>query len=304
MATFNVEDAAFAGAGVLSRKPVAVLVWALLWAALIILVTAPFIGMVASFISLAARNGGSPDPATLLPIAGGLIAWGLLLWLGGLCLGAVVQSAVIRAVLRPEDDAMAYIRFGSEEVHVLTVNFVKGVVLFVIRLVVGMVVLIVAGVAAMSGARANTLVSGIGNLCSAILMAWITLRLSLAAPMSFSERKFRLFESWTMTSGMNWRLWGVGIIVGVLVVVIYLLAMCIGVIGAFSIWSGGPRLAEIQNLFAQPPSQWEAVLAPYFALMGLVALVAGALITPIAFAPWPYIYRSLTATAEPEPVET
>jgi hypothetical protein len=304
MGTFNVEDAAFAGVGVLSRKPVSVFIWALLWTALIAVVTAPFIGMVASFATLIARNGGRPEPGSLLPIFGGLFAWGILLWLGALCLGAVVQSAVIRAVLRPEDDAMAYIRFGTEEVHVLTVNFVKFVVLFVVQLVAGIVVLLVAGVAAASGPSGLLMALCIGRLCTLILVAWILLRLSLAAPMSFSERKFRLFESWTMTRGMNLRLWGVAIIVGVLVFVIYLLAICIGVIGGMSIGAGGAGLAGIRNLLALPPSQWEPILAPFIALMGLAALVAGALVTPIALAPWPHIYRSLMTPAESEPVET
>jgi hypothetical protein len=36
-------------------------------------------------------------------------------------------------------------------------------------------------------------------------------------------------------------------------------------------------------------------LAPFVALIAVMVLMAGALLTPIGLAPWPYIYRTLTA---------
>jgi hypothetical protein len=47
-------------------------------------------------------------------------------------------------------------------------------------------------------------------------------------------------------------------------------------------------------LLSQSPDQWIGPLAPFIALFGLMVLIAGALLTPISVAPWPYIYRTLT----------
>jgi hypothetical protein len=51
--------------------------------------------------------------------------------------------------------------------------------------------------------------AGLRGLIAAGLLIWLALRLSMAAPMTFADNQFRLFESWTLTKGQGWRLLGV-----------------------------------------------------------------------------------------------
>ena len=301
MATFNVEDAAFAGVGLMARKPLSVIAWAAIWAVFLVGVSAPFLGMAARLIGDVVRTQGHLTPEGVFAFLGGLIAWGLLLAIGSLCVGAVVQSAVIRAVTTPEQAAVAYVRFGSEEAHVLAVNFVKSLILFGVGTVVGAAIgIVTAFVFATGGGQGQAqVVRVIGDLVSWALSVWISLRLSLAAPMSFSERKFRLFESWTMTRGLDLRLLAVGAIIAVMVIAIYMVGACIAVVGGSILGGGSLRPGDVRNLLSMAPAQWEPVFAPYLGMIGVVALIATTLITPIGLAPWPRIYQALSAKDEP-----
>jgi hypothetical protein len=298
MASFNIEDAAFVGPGLIVRKPGAVIAWAVVWALFLIVITAPFAGMIGSLVSLTVRSQGRFVPQTDLPLVGGFFAWVLLLWIGTLVVGAAVQSAVIRAVLEPDESAGAYLRFGREETFVLSVNFVKGLILVAISVVVGAAAGIAEAILAGAGPGAVLTARSLGDVVNLAVLIWVNLRFSLAAPMSFQQRHFRLFEAWTLTRGQDWRLVGVAVIVALMVAVIYLIAACAAVGGGILMLGGGPHPGDLRNLLSMAPGDWALVLAPYFTLAGVVSLLAGALVTPIALAPWPHIYRTVSAEAE------
>ncbi|HXV01044.1 MAG TPA: hypothetical protein VG166_11145 [Caulobacteraceae bacterium] len=300
MASFNIEDAAFVGPGLIARKPLAVIAWTAIWAVFLVVLTAPFAGIMAAFITLNVKSPGHLDPGAALPLVGALCAWALLLWIGSLLLGAMVQSAVIRAVLKPQDSSLAYLRFGREETFVLSVNFVKSLILVAISIVAGAGLGIVE--AMLGGAGAGTLATArvVGDLVILGVAAWVNLRFSLAAAMSFRERHFRLFEAWTLTRGMDGRLIGVLTIVILMAAATWLVTACVGLGGGILIQNGGSHVTDLRNLLALEPGAWGPVVAPYVALAGLMSLVAGTLITPIALAPWVHIYQVLSATAEVE----
>ncbi|HEY2179096.1 MAG TPA: hypothetical protein VGH15_10970 [Caulobacteraceae bacterium] len=298
MASFNIEDAAFVGPGLIIRKPGAVIAWALVWAVFLIVLTAPFSGMITALISLDVKSQGHIAVGGGLPLLGGIVAWVLLLWIGALVIGAVVQSAIIRAVLEPDNSAAAYLRFGREETFVLSVNFVKALILLAVSVLVGAAVGIVEAILGGAGPGAVLIAKSIGDFINLAVIIWVNLRFSAAAPMSFQERHFRLFEAWTLTRGQTWRLVGVAVLVAVMIAVIWLIGACAAVGGSIMILNGGPHLTDLRDLLSTVPSEWVPVLAPYFWLTAVVSLVAGALITPIALAPWPHIYRKLGAEVE------
>jgi hypothetical protein len=300
LATFNIEDAAYAGVGLLAKKPVAAIVWALTWTLFFVVVSAPFIGIAARMVTVLASSQGHPNPTAVLPLAGALIAWGLLLWVGSLMVGAVVQSAAIRAILEPDHPGLSYLRVGPQEAQVLAVNFVRSLLLFGVSILTNAVIGIATLIAAGGGRGAALTIHFIGDVTSFALIAWITVRLSMAAPMSFTERRFQLFESWTMTRGLDLRLIAVAVITAMIVLVIYLIALCVAVGASVLLWSGGLRPVDFQNLLSQSPAVWGPVFAPFLVMIGAASLIAGAVITPIALAPWPNIYRLLAAQAEPE----
>jgi len=87
----------------------------------------------------------------------------------------------------------------------------------------------------------------------------------------------------------------VGLILFVIGAVVYLGVVTLGVAGSLTLWNSAPRPADIQSLLSQSPSQWIVPLAPFITLIAVMVLIAGALLTPIGLAPWPHIYRTLTA---------
>jgi hypothetical protein len=294
VATFNVEDAAFTGVGLLARRPASAIAWALLWAALVALVAIPFAGSLAAYVTLVAKAGGHPQPTDIVPLAPQLGAFGLLMGLGGLVVGAVVSCAVYRAVLEPESSAFAYLRLGDQEIQVMLVNFVRGVILFCINFVISITVAMLVIVAGGTGMLALT-IRTIGEIILLCVLFWVQLRFSLAGPMTYLDHRFRLFESWTLTRELTWRLLAVGLILLVIGLVVYLGVVSLAIGGSLAMWNSAPRPSDVQALLTLPPSQWIAALAPFIALIALMVVVAAALLTPIGLAPWPHIYRTLTA---------
>jgi hypothetical protein len=295
MATFNIEDAAFTGVGLLAKRPAAAIAWALIWAVFIAIVALPFAGQLTAYVSLMARTQGRPATSDLLPMATQLGAFGLLLGLGGLVVGAVVSCAVYRAMLEPEQSEFAYLRLGGQEIQVMVVNFVRGLILFVINFSLSLAFAVLMIVVGGAGPAVGEIFRLIGEAVVLGVLFWVQLRLSLAGPMTYSERRFRLFESWTATQGLTLRLVAVGLILVVIGAVVYLAVASLGVAGSLAMWNSAPRPADIQVLLSQSPEQWVGPLAPFIALIGLMVLIAGALLTPIGLAPWPYIYRTLKA---------
>jgi hypothetical protein len=296
MPTFNIEDAAFAGVGLLGRKPIAALVWAVLWAILIAIVTVPFVGILANALTLFVRFQGNPDPELIAPQFPGLLAFVILTGLCSLVLGAVISCAVYRAILTPEDSAFAYLRMGEQEINVLIVNFVKaltiGAASFGMAMVLGAVEL------ATTGGRLGGPFDLVGRLIIQCVVFWLQLRLSMAAPMTFAERRFRLFESWGLTQGIVLRLLAVGAILFIIGMVVYFALATIGILAGLGIWNSAPRPADLQALLSQPPDVWMGPLAPFIALSVLLVIVGGSILTPIIIAPWAYIYREHALSSE------
>jgi hypothetical protein len=299
MPSFKIEDAAFAGVGLLARHPGAALIWAFLWTAVIALVTVPFAAGLAEFVSTIARSGPQVDPATMLPLFASLGAFMILTLLFSLALGSVISCAVYRAVFTPEDSAFAYLRLGEQEIHVLLVNFVKFAIIFGVSLGLGMLLGIVSLIARAGGEAAGRLVGDLGEIAVQVVLIWIHLRFAFAGPMTFLDHHFRLFESWPMTRGMVLRLLAVGLILALICLVAYFALVMLGVTVGAAMWSAAPRATDLQSLLAQPTSVWIPALAPYLLLTGFLVTIGGAILTPIVNAPWAQAWRSLTASADP-----
>ena len=293
MATFNVEDAAFTGVGLLVRRPGAAIAWALVWAMLVAIVAMPFAGTLTAYVTIAVRTQGRPAASDILPLAPQLGAFFLLMGLAGLVVGAVISCAVYRAVLEPENSNFAYLRLGDEEIRVMVVNFIRGLLLFGINFTLSITLALLLVLANSAGPATTGLVRVVGEGIVLCILFWVQLRLSLAGPMTYRERRFRLFESWTLTRGLTWRLVAVGLILVVIGIVVYLGVVSLGIAGSLAMWNSTPRPADLQVLLSQAPAQWIGPLAPFIALIGLMVLIAGALLTPIGLAPWPHIYRAL-----------
>jgi len=161
---------------------------------------------------------------TAPPPAGAGIAIDLTRTGGGALVSLVVLSlancAIFRALLRPDERSLFRFRLGMAEVRMFA-------------LVLLMVVIIAAAVAVYAvGANLLFKVDAVwGAMDAMILFAFLTacglalasvmVRLSLAGPKTFVDRRLRPLLAWRMLSRRFWPMAGVFAIVGVLVALLY-----------------------------------------------------------------------------------
>ncbi len=197
-------DAALEGLRIMRRKPLAVLAWAAFS-----LVMLPILGLIAKIVlgdegrtALAGRVG-SADPRELLDLVTHLGGAMVLLIALALVLGAVLQAAIIRSVVEPANDRLAYLRLGREEVQLLIVSLITwAAALGVTVIPSGAVVL---GAALLSGAAAGWFAT-LGALAVIGLSLWVAVRLSLLGPHAFSHHHIDVRAAWIQTHGQFFRL--------------------------------------------------------------------------------------------------
>lgn len=312
MASFSVGEAATAGFGVVGRKPLAVVGWALaLVVALIVPAGLCFLAMGPTFAQLIqlamSQQGGDPSPEMMQQMfkaQSGMTAFNLIYWLWSSFVRAVFCAAVFRAVLTPKASAWAYLRIGSREMWLTLLLLVEQVLAMIAIFVVALVVVVIAAIVAVSGGESGKMAAVatavIGCLAAGGVILWVALRLSMAAPMTFVDNQFRLFESWTLTKGQGWRLLSVTLLLVVFVISMEILvgAVVLGVVVA-----GGSSLTAmhgagaIEAFMARPPMEILRDAWPWLLGLGTLGALFSAVVQAVFFAPWAVIHRALTQEA-------
>lgn len=307
MAAIDIGKAATAGLRVIARNPVAVLVWA---AVLLLVGVLPVAGlmttMLGSIVELAEaeRAGVEPSSEAIMPMISAVFAMQPVLLITGIAVRAILTAAIFRAVLEPDEKRWFYLRLGAQEMWVGLMVIVLWVLLSLVSTPVGfllMPIMMIVAVAAGNDPTMFILPTVAAVLAMVGVLAWVMLRFSMALPMTFSERKFRLFESWTLTRGRTLQLLGVGVLLVLMVVLLE--AVVIGVFVAISFalhGAGGFDEAAVTAFFAQDASIWMAELAPWAIGVAVLGALLGAAATTVMVAPWAEVYRQLSgARAEP-----
>jgi hypothetical protein len=210
MSSFSPSDAAFEGFRLTRERPRTVLAWALCY-----LVFSYLIGAVADLTLgaqsqslLADLKRASADPTAFWPAVQKMAPF----FLAGLPLSVAFQAiftcAVYRAILRPEESARGYLRLGLDELRMMVLNLVLGVIWGATVFTVLLVALLAAAAAGTANESITVLIGDIltvGVFCAAVT---VLTRLSLAGPMTFAERRLRVFASWSLSKGVFWRLFG------------------------------------------------------------------------------------------------
>lgn len=310
MARFSVTEAATAGFGVIGRKPLAVVGWALALAVgmvipaiLTLLALGP---QFQQFVQLAmTQKEGAPDPEVMrqmMQAQSGMTAANLLFWLWSTFVQAVFCAAVFRAVLTPAQSSWAYLRLGAREVWLTLLFVVEQVLLMIVGLVVAMVIGVLAAVAGFSGGE-NGMMAAVGTALggaavAVIVLVWLALRLSMAAPMTFVDNQFRLFESWSLTKGQGWRLLGMALLVIVFIIGVEILVTTV-MLG--TIFAAGGSIAALHGeggfeaFMARPPLTILREVWPWLAVIGALGALFSAVVHTIFFAPWAAAHRALTS---------
>lgn len=262
--------------GVLGKRPVSVVVWGLLQLLLAIAVIAAMQPFFAEFANLPPQ-GREPDPQVLANIMGAMApiqGLGLL----SLVIGIVLWTAALRSVVRPDESSFAYLRIGMDELRMVGVTLIVGII-FYVALVIGVVALVAACLAIdNAGSRPGAVIAGIvGGIVLFCLMLVFGIRMSLAGPLTVYRRKIIIGEAWRLGAGHFWSMFigyfVVMLLVGVLQSIIWALTtgpMFASMLRSIGDPTAAPRLAG--QMMAQMVS-----IGPASALLWVGIAVIGAL---------------------------
>jgi len=313
MARFLVTDAATVGVRLVAREPLAILTWAL---AILLFLVAPAGWLLSSlapslfdFARLAELQDQQPGAdfetlmAPMMRLQGQMMGVNLIFWLGGTVAKAILAAAAFRAVLEPGNRGFGYLRLGAQEGWLALLMLVQGVLLYIVAIVAAIVLAIVVAIVFGIGASTErgVLLAGLATIAAVLAVGipliWAILRLSLAAPMTFAERNFRLFESWALTRGQSLRLLGMTLLLVLILIAIEM--VCGGLlVGGLAVTLGVQSAGtELEAVFQQPPQVWLRTLWPVLAVVATLGSLIGAVMTAIVAAPWAEAYRQLTQPA-------
>jgi hypothetical protein len=226
--------------------------------------------------------GEHPNPNQALAAMGSLFGKLVLLELVFFCVYAVLLTAAQRAVLRPEESALASIRFSGDELRMIGLAIFLGFLFFIGYLAAAVVLGLVLAAAGAAGGGIGAMgpVAIVGGLIILCLVLFFWVRVSLAFPLTLMRGRFVLGEAWRLSRGHFWRLLG-GYIVLMLIVILLVLVSSLVLQGGY--WS---RLMAggISGPGAQQAAQTQMEAQYSLGLPMILTLVAGAVIGGLTIA--------------------
>ena len=308
---FSPVNASFEGFQVIKRAPVAVLLWCVIYlvlmAAIVALIAAPMIQFATSINQMAAY-GGEPDPGQVFGLLAGYFGAMLLTVPVSLVGNAVFYAAVSRAVLRPEESAFGYIRFGGDELRLIVTNLVQGLVFGLIGVAVGILFGVIFGIVAASSSSSNSdptaAVFAILGLQAVVwlvvtpLIIWIGIKLSLTTPIVIAEQRIAIFDSWGRTKGRFWGLLGMGLLAYVLATVISTLSAII-IVPVFFL-AGAGAFPILEQMDTANTVDWQALMSaigPAVVICGVLLVVVSVLQAIVMIAPFSRAYLEIVEEA-------
>ena len=297
---FSATDAAFEGFRLVRRNPLALVAWTLLYAVLTLTALFSFstmIGPLEAWAVQAEALDGVDQPSLdqVMEMMSGLgaimaqVAWLLPI---SMVVGAMLAAAVARGVLKPSGDPFGYLRLGMDEFRVLVVTFVLGLVMSL----AGVVVLVAFGVLigavrAGGGGGAAGIAAVLGFLAIIWFFIWLSVRLSLAVPITVAEKRFAFFDSFSVTKGRFWPLLGMAILAFVMVLLVQLLSsivsMPIALASGMETWTFGAEQDAEAVVAALDVSN------PWVIAHAVVEAIVSALTVGILYAPFTAAYRAI-----------
>jgi hypothetical protein len=279
MASFSSTEAAFEGFRLTREHPRAVLAWAaanFVFALIIAVITVAWIGpQFASWRALALS--ANPDVTQMAAAMRKLAPYCLVVVPLEAVFSATMICAIYRAVLRPNERGVAYFRLGEDELRMVALLIILTVLslaaMFVFLLVEG----VVAGTLGAFGSPAGAFLGSLIGSAAVCVAIWLGVRLSLAAPMTFDQRRLVVFGSWGFTRGSFLPLLGAYVLAFLLGVVISLLmAVISGAVISVAILASGGALTASYNFQADLSS-----LATFLTLPTVLSQALGAILSTV-----------------------
>lgn len=214
MGRIRAFDVAQEGFRLVARRPLAVFVWGLLMT--LVQTVVPFGVMGWLLFSqdglwpllMSADGGANTEALQAFELKVNLAQIAVLPLV--MLVSVVVVGAAFRAILEPEASARFYMRVGKAEGWLLLVSLVASIVIGAPAIIVVLIAVAVTAMVAMASQVAAVVVGLMLGAAAIAAYAWIGARFMMAAPLTFTSRAFRLFESWPLTRGHAWflvRVW-------------------------------------------------------------------------------------------------
>ena len=261
------------------ERPLAVLLWGAIYTVITFAYTLAVLPNMTR--QLADMQAGSPQF--------GMAFFGMMLplYLIMLVVSLVLIAASLRTVLRPAEDSLAGLRLGMDELHLLGLFAILGIALLIVMLIGILVAGALGGVLAMAlgGSRGGVgmLMVFLPMLAFYCAMVFLMVRLSLVSALTVLRRKIVIGESWRLTRGHFWRLFGAYFVLGVMLFILYMVILLITV---------GPAFAQMfshgfspQGLQAANQMQLQRQLGG-LSLLTIVSAVGQGLLVGLSYAIW------------------
>jgi hypothetical protein len=209
------------GFDLLRQRPLAALVWGIIY------VAASALGLFAMFVPMmqfAMANAGAqaaPDPATLMQMIGEMYLFFFLLMI----VMVILLTAGLRAALRPEESSFASLRLGMDELRMVGLFLLFAIAGFVLMMVMSIVFTIVFGAMGMFGSMRSGQPGGGFILMMLLIYAlplFLTVRLAPAFALTVMRRKIVIGEAWTLTSGHFWVMFGGYLVLNLIIFIVYM----------------------------------------------------------------------------------
>ncbi|MDI1326262.1 MAG: hypothetical protein PSV23_05620 [Brevundimonas sp.] len=304
---FSATDAAFEGFRLVRRNPLALVAWTLLYAVLTLTALFSLSNMAGQLEAWSAQAEAMESAEPSFDQAWALMAdfgaiMGQVAWLLpiSLIVGAMLAAAVARGVLKPSGDRFGYLRLGMDEVRVLVVTFVLGLIMTLVAVVAMVALGVLIAAAKTAGGDGPAAIAGlVGILAVICLFVWLSVRLSLAVPITVAERRFAFFDSFNLTKGRFWPLLGMAILAVVMVLLVQLLSsivsMPLAIVSGLESWSfSSDQDSEAVRAALDVSNPWVIARA-------VIEAIVSALTVGILYAPFAAAYRDIVGMAGERP---
>jgi hypothetical protein len=292
--TFSASDAAVEGFRVIRREPGLLAVGALVNLVMsLALIAFARPGMRAVMAQGASSNPASVGPEYWSAFAGFFSA--LLVY--DIIFNGVMACAVYRSILRPGDKGYARLRLGADELRMMALYVLLALVFLLAYVAIIVLAIVLTGAlfavaGAPNGKAPAVLVFVALMLGTFAALIWLAVRLSLAAPMTFAEKRLRLFASWRLTHGQFWPLVGCYLVALALIVALSMVSMTVQLAAGLAM-AGGSIQGAADFIFHPDLSSLQAYLTPFRVVYMVLAAPIGASIAVVMLAPAAAAYRAI-----------
>ncbi|HVY84733.1 MAG TPA: hypothetical protein VG943_06350 [Caulobacterales bacterium] len=134
-----------------------------------------------------------------------------LVWVLMFVLAAAYEAACLRWLIHGERGGLFGLSFGADTWRVYGgywLWFILFIVAYVILLLLVMVISLTAGIIGRSTPIVGGIVGGVGAIVALSLPIWLAVRTAPAAAASVGLRRFAFFDSWKVSQGRFWALFG------------------------------------------------------------------------------------------------